>query len=657
MKKEILIVIMLFSFFLSMQSREPEKNEQIIANLYYDKIYHNFTIKMSESKDENSIAYAIYNKSYERTGWDFLSISTYDKNDSKYPDIKKAYAMGYLEGYLTKDRIDSYFTNMLHYDFSQNNLTIPEELKRFYKTNIDYMVQNCQSKKDNDIYWEYVYYIYQQLEGLYDGYISRFEGDKTLDFYEFLLLPTFADTGEILKYLNLNKLNNFEAMNVNDIQKFILLNSYCSALIKLADDYSDIWFGHNTWHTYTSMIRIFKEYRFISNKGEEKSKTIAFSSYPATLASLDDFYFLESKLLVMETTNPIFDKNLYKKVNPNALLTWVRVMVANRLASSAEYWTNIFKKENSGTYNNQFMILDINNINLKNKIIPDKSLMIIEQIPGETEVNDVTEQLKKGYWPSYNVPYSKNIYEKSGYIEKLNKKPELIYNIDYDNCSRAQIFKRDQNKIKSSNDFKKMLRYNDYKNDNLSNNNSLLVIAARADLIDSDCYGATDVKFISVKELLEGKFYAHIISGPTNEQQPTFSWKDTKCYEEFPDKYYHEGLVETWNFDWIDYNLQLFANQNNNDINNTDNNNTDNSNNTPSGDSNPHEDDDDDNNNKILIISLSVAGGVILIMVIIIIVTLKYRNSKDKINEAVNQISFIDQDKYITKEENDDYLE
>ena len=123
------------------------------------------------------------------------------------------------------------------------------------------------------------------------------------------------------------------------------------------------------------MIRIFKEYRFVSNKRKEKSKTIAFSSYPGSLSSIDDFYDLESKLLVMETTNYIFNLNIYKDVSTNSLLTWVRVMIANRLASSSEDWTNIFKKENSGTYNAQFMILDINKINLNNKTIPDKTLI------------------------------------------------------------------------------------------------------------------------------------------------------------------------------------------------------------------------------------------------------------------------------------------
>ena len=91
-------------------------------------------------------------------------------------------------------------------------------------------------------------------------------------------------------------------MTDEEIKSFIISNSHSSALIKLSDDFSDLWFGHNPWITYLTMIRIFKEYRFISNKGKEKGKINIFSSYPGALSSIDDFYFLDSNLLVMETT-------------------------------------------------------------------------------------------------------------------------------------------------------------------------------------------------------------------------------------------------------------------------------------------------------------------------------------------------------------------
>ena len=412
MKEQIILISLFYLFIFVYSNSEPTADEQKITNLYYNKEKDQYIIGESKSIDENSIAYAVYNKSYERTGWDFLAISTYDKKDGKYDDSDKAYAMGYLEGFITKERIYSFYRNILHYGFYRFDLKIPENLKEFFKKNIDYMEKNSFEKKDSDQYWEHVYYIYRQLKGLYNGYNDYTnEEDKKLDFYEFILLPGMGDLSDIMTKLYMENITNFEDMKIEEFKSFFLSHSHCSALIKLADDYSDIWFGHNTWFSYNSMIRIFKEYRFISNKGKEKSKTIAFSSYPAILFSLDDFYFMDSNLLVMETTNNIYEKNLYKQIKPEALLTWVRAMVANRLASSAEDWTNIFQKENSGTYNNQYMILDINKINLKKKKIPEKSLMIIEQIPGEVEINDMTEQLKNAYyWPSYNVPFSQNFF-------------------------------------------------------------------------------------------------------------------------------------------------------------------------------------------------------------------------------------------------------
>jgi hypothetical protein len=37
-------------------------------------------------------------------------------------------------------------------------------------------------------------------------------------------------------------------------------------------------------------------------------------------------------------------------------------MVSNRLATDGKEWTKIFEKFNSGTYNNQWMIIDYNKV-------------------------------------------------------------------------------------------------------------------------------------------------------------------------------------------------------------------------------------------------------------------------------------------------------
>lgn len=73
--------------------------------------------------------------------------------------------------------------------------------------------------------------------------------------------------------------------------------------------------------------------------------------------------------------------SLYAYTTPQTILYWVRVMVANRMASSGSEWSTIFAKYNSGTYNNQWMIVD-NKLYTPGQPIQANTLWIAEQIPG-----------------------------------------------------------------------------------------------------------------------------------------------------------------------------------------------------------------------------------------------------------------------------------
>ena len=537
------------------------ETEVIIMNIYYSEESGNYTTNISSVRDEYAVASAIYNKTYEKIGWDYLSISSYEKNDSKYNDSMKAYAMGYLEGVLTKDRIYDHYVNFEKYFLSRYN-SQPQAISAFYKImldNINYMKKKALEHMEVDPYWEHVYYVYQQILGLYEGYISVADEEKQLEFSVIITLSGCSDAKDIVTSLmrQMYQIRSFKEMTPEEIEEYELYNSHCSAFIKLTNDYNDILFGHNTWNYYIFMIRIFKEYRFVTNKGNEKSKSIAFSSYPAALSSIDEFYVMDSNLLMMGTSINIIKDELYDLFTYESILIWVRQIVANRLSSSGQEWTNYFKRENSGTNNEQVMILDMNKIHLKNKTIDDEALMIIEQMPKYTETVDVTDHLRNGYWPSYNVPFVDKIYKDMGNTVENNE------NIKYTQSPRALIFKRDQGKINTKEEFKKFMRYNDYLNDELSLGIPSKTIAAREDLksgTSATCHGAIDVKFVSVKDLLEKKNLIYIISGPTNDQQKTFSWSNNTCISD-KSLLSWKGHNDVWNFPWIDYNIQLFHNK------------------------------------------------------------------------------------------------
>ena len=326
----------------------------------------------------------------------------------------------------------------------------------------------------------------------------------------------------------------------------------------------------------------------------------------------------------MGTSLSLNNKELYSLITPQSLLTWVRTNVANRMASSGEEWAQIYEKENSGTSNSQNIILDINKIDLKNKNIEDKALIILEQIPGKTEMTDVTDHLRKGYWPSYNMPYSNVIYNDSGYKVEKNE-DGISENIEYTQCSRAKIFKRDQENIKSLEDFKKMMRYNNYKEDNLSNSNPTETIACRQDLLDNQskaCFGAIDSKIISVKEVLNNQLIQHIISGPTNDQQKTFSWENTTCGDDITYKLKRDGVNIVWNYSWVDYEIQLIEKNYN------------------PGEHPTEEEEDDDDNKTWLIIG--IVGGIIFLFILglILYICLKKKNSSsfENLNKEIGEM-------------------
>lgn len=123
----------------------------------------------------------------------------------------------------------------------------------------------------------------------------------------------------------------------------------------MVGDWDDVLATHTTWTGYQNMLRIYKFYNFAGPKPYK----VNFSAKPGVIYSKDDFYVLPNqKLVVMETTNGILDSSLYDLITPRSLLTWQRVPIANNLASNGEEWTNMFVRHNSGTYNNQYIVVD-----------------------------------------------------------------------------------------------------------------------------------------------------------------------------------------------------------------------------------------------------------------------------------------------------------
>ena len=554
----ILLFINLLIVIISINIQESEIS--INASVYYIKTTGKYKV-VEGVYDNLAAAYAIYTPSYETKGWDFLILSSYDGIDDKYSDEIKNYAMGYLEGVLTFKRIYPAYYNLNNYKYYQNDGVMPNSTYEFFQKNLQFMKNMTSLYKDVDPYWHEVNNLYMQMRGLHEGYNSVAPISEKIDLVHFQTVISLGDVDEIGNWKKENR-PDYSKMTTEELTQYIELRSHCSAFLKVADDLSDVWFGHNTWTTYNKLIRIYKEYKYVPNAAFPiKSKTITMSSYPAAVNSQDDFYITDAYLYVAETTNHVMNLNLVDLLDPNTLMCWMRTMVANRLTDDAYSWTQVFSKYNSGTYNNQFQILDLKLIDTTKKKILPGAFYIVEQLPGSCDVQEVTDNLKKGYWPSYNTPFIRAVREKSGIIDSLIQNPNLTSTQDYDTCARAKIFRREQSKVKDILSYKKLIRYNDYLNDEFSEEKPNLSIAARYDLnIDNaTCYGATDAKFASINEIkTTGKKKVHIIAGPTTDNQKPFVWSASECKNTHPIRFKVKGQVDEYNFDWIDYELNLW---------------------------------------------------------------------------------------------------
>ena len=282
-----------------------------------------------------------------------------------------------------------------------------------------------------------------------------------------------------------------------------------------------MYFGHNTWNTYYSTIRIIKEYNLNYNNRWVKSKNIIFTSYPATMSSLDDFYLSSHGLVTIETTNIFYNDTLFNEITPEALFTCERAMVSNRISNSSKEWTENFKKYNSGTYNNQFMVLDKNKVNLVNKSIENDAFYIVEQLSLIQEV--------------------------------IDSNPSAAASIDYDNCARTKIFRREQSSADNLEGFMRLMRYNKYLTDPYSDKNPSSSISARSDLRGS-CSGAYDSKVGVLSDFSNGKVKFRLIGGPTWSEEDgiePFSW--SKAVSEKCRNHVHNLIPEIFKYDWIVY--------------------------------------------------------------------------------------------------------
>eukprot|EP01015_Nassula_variabilis_P001766 TRINITY_DN10965_c0_g1_i3.p1 TRINITY_DN10965_c0_g1~~TRINITY_DN10965_c0_g1_i3.p1 ORF type:complete len:276 (+),score=19.05 TRINITY_DN10965_c0_g1_i3:64-891(+) len=254
------------------------------------------------------------------------------------------------------------------------------------------------------------------------------------------------------------------------------------------------------------------------------------------VSSTDEYFEVNGKMLLTETTLSILDQTIYNIATTVSLkmIDSMRVMAANRLAKDPKDWISWFSKGYTGRYSSQWMIINVEKARKsvgKEELEPG-TFYVYEQIPTSSTFKDTSLYLNHyGYWSSYNVPFFPKILRQAGYdCSELD---------DWRESRKVQIGEI-EDQINGVEDMMKAILHNVPKNKGGKPDQ----IAPRFDQYGQGDikFGAIDGKVANLDMMERGECQA--IGGPTHQDNPPFKWGPH-------DDIKHFGMPEVWDFNWV----------------------------------------------------------------------------------------------------------
>eukprot|EP00937_MAST-01D_sp_MAST-1D-sp2_P007370 g7370.t1 len=487
------------------------------------------------------------------TGWSQLWLTT-PGADTDAAELVQGFAAGYLEGALTHTLIARHHANLRAELLEQLPAATATKLLAFVAEQDAWARARVREQvwqhRVVPAYWHTLDWLYAQLDGLAAGYAYARNAagsvEPALGRSDFLLLQIMGDGEDLVNAVTDPAARpQPAAMTPAARARYERRHSHCSALVKVADDFSELWTGHTMWWGYYAMLRVLKHQSFAVRGWARPRMELQVAGYPGTLSSTDDFYQSPSTgLVVLETTIPVLNISLYDAVNTSSLLYWQRVMLANYLSADGAAWMRTFGQRNSGTYNNQWIVVDYGKL-APGRALEPGALTVGEQLPGFWTWADQTPALAAGHWASFNKAFYRATAQRSGQAAAAAKDgPGESWQM----AKRAQIFRREVGRVRSVPDVQRFLRLNRYQTDPISAGHPCDTIACRGDLITGspEASGATDGK-VAAAGMLRNRTMA-IVAGPTHDDQPVFDWATAPAAVRATP---HAGQPQRFDFEWL----------------------------------------------------------------------------------------------------------
>jgi hypothetical protein len=501
------------------------------------------TVNVSTTPLPNAFGYATFNDSMNDTGWYQLHVTGFSNASS--PDVLRC--GGALEGFLTAHAIDRYFAVVWEMQDWEQPLIYPPKLAAYLAANLKHIRESVVAYQES-AYWQSIGLIIAQFDGLVEGY--HLAGGK-LNESDIWFLQCSSDVEDISSIVGYDPQPGSNKAR----RRWIERGSHCSGLVQILPDFSDLFFAHDTWSDYRDLRGQLKEYHF--PVPEFKAQTIVLSTRVGLLSSTDDFYAADTGLFVLETTMNNFNDKLYKYCDPAQLFTWLRAVHATWTTDSGQEWTETFIRYNSGTYNNEYLIVDSKRLKRFEKPTADL-LWIIEQYPGVYRSADITRELvNQGYFPSFNTPWFEDLYSLAGFPEIVADWGDDGDYWTYTTSARFYTFARECPRVKTFEHFKALMRYNNWRRDIYSNGDPGQQIMARYDQrehrsprLPARKFGGLDSKCLRLTEA-RNKLRFVAFASPTYDIDngiPMFTFSGAGLD--------HRELPDVWNFSWLQFDAE-----------------------------------------------------------------------------------------------------
>jgi hypothetical protein len=534
-----------------------------------------------------SIASAKYKDTIEEVGWAYLHVSTTEGSAAN--DDLAMYAAGLLEGALSRKRISQFHHNAnkgmqgmedSHHARANMAKLFATETSTL-RTKVGLPVDKDWQEEPKEVFDRYVRNVFLQTWGVLDGYnAATTDPDDKMSLVDLFILNSDGETPELemaldmeesllrqstredptvaaeLSFLQrpspraMRRKEELQALTPAKWRDIKRTSGRCSALVRLADNNTDLYVGHATFSDFSEMLRVFKYYDFPLKQGGG-ARTVGFSSYPGAVSSTDDYYVTSNQLLVTETTISLLTDEPYDHLDDTgkALPDFIRIMASTFAAGSGEDWVNMMTGSATGLYGSQWMVVDYKKFT-PGKPVPDGTLFVLEQVPDVNHNSDMSDQLNKNrFWSSENRAFFPDARQVSGFAEAEEMHGALF---SADHNPRANIFAATEKTVNTLGDFRAEMRRNRWPHevDGGPENTPDHAISARSDLAKENAApnGGVDAKVAGSCMVKNMKIDA--ICGPT-EDQGVFSWTDPSTHKELWPDAPHEGLPDSFNFPWV----------------------------------------------------------------------------------------------------------